>query len=117
MFTYAAAVPAKGQTTLEVTAGEIRRLADGIEDEEMARARTQLRSALVMMGESTAARAAALASDWYHLGRLRSLRELSEAIDATSRDEVLAYARDYRPEKFTVLVIGPEPLDTSTVAS
>lgn len=117
MFTYAAAVPAKGQTTLEITAGEIRRLADGIEDEEMDRARTQLKSALVMMGESTGARAAALASDWYHLGRPRSLRELSEAIDAVSKDEVIAYARDYRPGSFTVLVIGPEALDTRALTS
>ncbi len=117
MFTYAAAVPAKGQTTLEVTVGEIRRLADGIEDEEMDRARTQLKSALVMLGESTAARAAALASDWYHLGRLRSLKELSEAIDAVSKEETIAYARDYRPESFTVLVIGPEALDTSGLTS
>ena len=48
----------------------------------MARARTQLKSALVMQGESTSARAGALASDWYHLGRLRTLQELAEAIDA-----------------------------------
>ena len=92
MFTYAAAIPAKAQATLEVTAGEIRRLAEGIEEEEMARARIQLKSALVMMGESTAARAGAMASDWYHLGRLRSLHEISAAIDGVSREAVLAYA-------------------------
>ena len=117
MFTYAAAVPAKGQATLEVTAGEIRRLAEGIEDEEMDRARTQLKSALVMMGESTIARAAALASDWYHLGRLRPLDELSEAIERVGKEEVLAYARDFSPKRFTVLVIGPEALDVGAVMS
>jgi predicted Zn-dependent peptidase len=116
MFTYAAAIPAKGQTTLEVTVGEIRRLADGVEEEEMARAKVQLKSALVMQGESTSARATALASDWYHLGRLRSLSEVSGAIDAVTRDDVLTYARAYRPAKFTVLVIGPEALDTSALA-
>ncbi len=117
MFTYAAAVPQKGQTTLDVTVNEIRRLGDGIESEELDRAKVQLKSALVMQGESTYARATALASDWYHLGRLRSLRELSDAIDAVSLDDVVAYARAYRPSCFTVLVIGPEALDTSALTS
>jgi predicted Zn-dependent peptidase len=116
MFTYAAALPAKGQTTLEVTVGEIRRLGDGIEAEELDRAKVQLKSAVVMQGESTAARATALAGDWYHLGRLRPLAEISDAIDRVPLEEVLAYARQFRPDRFTVLVIGPEPLDTGTLA-
>jgi len=113
LFTYAASVPAKARETLQVTVGELRRLSEGIEDSEMARARTQLKSALIMQGESTSARASSLASDWYHLGRLRSLKELSDAIDAVTVDDILAYLRDCPPRDFTFLFIGPEAPDVS----
>ncbi|MFA6135585.1 MAG: pitrilysin family protein [Phycisphaerae bacterium] len=112
MFTYAATMPEKGQQTLEVTVGEIRRLAEGVSDEEMARARTQLKSSLVMQGESTSSRANAMTADWYHLGRLRTLAELSEQIDKVTVDEVIAYLCECPARNFTVLVIGPQPLDT-----
>jgi len=115
MFTYAGTMPPKAQETFEVTVGELRRIAEGISAEEMARAQTQLKSALVMQGESTTARSGALASDWYHLGRLRPLAELSRAIDTITVEEVLGHLHDCPAEKFTVLVIGPEPVDTAGV--
>lgn len=115
MFTYAATLPERAQQTLDITIGELRRLAEGIEPDELTRAQTQLKSSLIMQGESTTARADALASDWYHLRRLRSLEELSKAIEKVTADDVLEYLRHFPAERFTVLVIGPEPLDTSTM--
>jgi len=115
VFTYAGTVPDKAQETFDTTVGELRRLGEGVQEEEMLRARTQLKSALIMQGESTAARANALAADWYHLKRLRSLEELSDAIDGVTAPEVLAYLRDFPAEHFTVLVIGPQPVDTSSI--
>ena len=79
----------------------------------MARAHTQLKSALVMQGESTAARAQALASDYCYLGRLRGLAEIAAAIDAVNVADVLAYAREFPAESPTLLTIGPEELDTT----
>jgi len=115
MFTYAGTRPDLAQETLDTTVTEIRRLAEGVRDDEVARARTQLKSALIMQGESTAARANALASDWYHLGRLRSLDELSAAIEAVTPADVLAYLDAFPAEDFTALVIGPEPVDTGVL--
>ena len=80
------------------------------------RARVQLKSSLIMQGESTAARSGALVSDWYHLGRVRGLQELSDAIDATTADDVMDYARAFPAEDFTVLVIGPESINTQTTS-
>jgi predicted Zn-dependent peptidase len=68
-----------------------------------------------MQGESTGARAGAIASDWHHLGRLRSLEEMSEAIDAVTAEHVLEYLRTYPAREFTVAIIGPEALDVSAV--
>jgi len=115
MFTYAGTTPEKAQETLRVTVTELRRLGEGVTDDEMARARTQLKSALVMQGESTGARANALSSDWYHLRRLRSLEEISAAIDAITPDQVRQYLRDWPAANFTLLYIGPAELDTAAV--
>jgi predicted Zn-dependent peptidase len=112
LFTYAGTRPAVAQETFDVTARELCRLAEGVGDDELARARTQLKSALVMQGQATTARAAALVSDWHHLRRLRSLDEIAAAIDAVTGEEVLAYVRAFPAEGFTVLVIGPEPVET-----
>jgi len=112
VFAYAGTRPELAQQTFDMTVGEIRRLADGIEPDEVTRAKTQLKSALVMQGESTGARANALASDFYHLGRVRGLRELSDAIDATQAGDILDHVRRHPAKDFTVLVIGPKPVDT-----
>ena len=115
MFTYAGARPGRAQETFEVTVGELRRLAEGIEPDEMTRARTQLKSAVVMQGESTAARAGALVHDWYHLRRLRSLQEICDAVDKVTVDDCAACLRDYPAADFTILVIGPEPVDPRAI--
>jgi len=115
MFVYAGTTPERAQQTLEVTVGELRRLTEGVGADELARAKAKLKSALIMQGESTAARADALVGDWYHLGRLRGLEELSAAVEAVTVDDVVAYARAFPAEGFTVLTIGPEPLDTSVL--
>ncbi len=115
-FTYAGTRPDLAQKTFDVTVLELRRLEEGIEDHELDRARTQLKSALVMQGESTAARSESMISDWYHLRRLRGLKEISEAIDGVSRTDVLEYLRDYPAKDFVVLTLGPQALDTSIIS-
>jgi len=112
VFAYAGTRPELAQQTFDMTVGEIRHLAEGIEADEVARARTQLKSALIMQGESTGARANAMASDFYHLGRVRGLGELSDAIDATTADEIIDHVRAWPARDVTVLVIGPKPVDT-----
>ena len=112
MFTYAGTTPEKAQETFDVTVGELKRLAEGIQPEELATARTKLKSALIMQSESTESRAGSLASDWYHLRKLRSLQEISDAADNVTADDIMEYLAEYPADNFTVLTIGPEPVDT-----
>jgi predicted Zn-dependent peptidase len=113
MFTYAGTKPEVAQETFDVVVKELHRISEGIELEELARSRTQLKSSLVMHGQSTTARAAAMAGDFYHLGRLRALAEMSDAVDNVTAEDVLAYLRECPARDLTTLVIGPEPIDTS----
>jgi len=108
---YAGTTNERAQETLEVVVGELKRLADGIEPEELERAKAGLKSALIMQGESTSARSGAVAGDWYRLGRVRSLDEIGARIDAVTTDEVLAHLRACPPSPMTVLTLGPQPLE------
>ena len=115
MFTYAGTTPGRAQETLDVTAAEIRRLGEDLDAAELDRARSQLKSGTVMQGESTSARAMALVSDWRHLRRLRGLREIADAIDSVTADDLRQHLAEFPAAHFAVLVIGEEALNTDSI--
>jgi predicted Zn-dependent peptidase len=57
----------------------------------------------------------ALAGDFFHLGRLRALTELSQAIDAVTVEQVKQYVHSFPAENLTVLTIGPKKLEMHQV--
>ena len=85
-------------------------LSQGVEPDEYERARIGLKSRLVMQGESTGARAQAIALDQFMLDHPRTLDEIENEIDAVSLDQLNAFVTDHRPDVFTTLNIGPESL-------
>ena len=93
---------------LEVILRELDRLADGVEPEELDRLKIRARSILVMQQESTAARCDAIARDWYYLGRLRTLREIEEAVLALTKEEIDAYLKEHPAGPYTIVTLGPE---------
>ena len=105
---YAGTTPDKAQETLDCIVGEFRRLGEGISDEEIARAKVGLKSALILQSESSSSRAGAIGTDYYILGRVRSLDEIKDGIEATSVDSVLRFLRDHKFGDFTVVTIGPK---------
>ncbi|MBN1844268.1 MAG: insulinase family protein [Sedimentisphaerales bacterium] len=107
---YLGSTPERAQEALDVTLAEIRRLADGIEPEELDRAKVGLRASLVMQGESTSARATSCAGDMVHLGRVRTLAQIEQNIQRLTVDEVVDHLRRFRPTGFTVATIGPKEL-------
>lgn len=107
---YAGTTPERCRETVEVLTGELRRVAEGVTDDEVARACTGLLSALIMQGESTRARAGAIARDQYLLGRVRTLTEIRTAVEAVTTESIWQYLRDHPPADFTVVTLGPREL-------
>jgi len=107
---YAGTTPAKGQETLDVIIGEFNRLAEGITEEEIDRAKVGLKSALILQSESSSSRAGSIGSDYYILGRVRSLDEIKSRIEQTTVDSVLGFLRSNKFKDFTVVTIGPTQL-------
>ncbi len=105
---YAGTTPEKAQETYDVILGEFRRLADGIGEEEMARAKIGLKSGVILQSESSSSRAGAIGNDYYMLGRVRTLDEIKQRVEATTAESVLGFLRGSPFEDFTVVTIGPK---------
>jgi predicted Zn-dependent peptidase len=94
-----------------VTLAEVDRLGrSGVEPEELDTMRAGLKSALIMAQESSRSRSGSLASDWFHLGRVRSLGEISAALDALTPDAVSEFAARQAAGDLTILTLGPNAL-------
>jgi len=113
MLCYAGTSTERAQETLDVMLAELRRLSEGgVELDELDTMRAGLKSSLIMAQESSMSRSSALASDWYFLGRVRPLDEISRELDALTPDSVSDYAkRLLNLDDLTVLTLGPNPLD------
>lgn len=111
---YVGTTPDKAQQSLDVLLAELRRIrtpAGRVTPEEFQRAVIGMKSRLVMSGESSGARAGALARDWWKLGRTRSLEELARTVDAVTLDQVNAHlAKRSDLGEITIVTIGPAPL-------
>jgi predicted Zn-dependent peptidase len=114
---YAGTTSERALETLEVTLAELVRLGEGIEPHELERCRARAKSSLVMQQESTMSRSSSIARDWWHLGRVKTLDEVSAKIDALTVDDVLAYVHEHPARDFTILTIGPEPLEIPDAVS
>jgi predicted Zn-dependent peptidase len=107
---YAGTTPEKAQETIDVIRAEFARLWEGITAGELDRAKVGLKSSLIMQSESSSARATGIASDYFLLGRVRSLDEIKDKLVATSVDSVIGCLTQNRFEEYTMVTIGPREI-------
>jgi predicted Zn-dependent peptidase len=112
---YAGSSTERAQETLDVTLGELVRLAKGIEESELDRMKARIKNALIMQQESSSARSSSVARDWYHLGRARTLDEIGGLVDALSSQSINAYLAEHPPKDFTIVTVGECALETGGV--
>ncbi len=110
MIAYAGTRTDRAQQTLDVLVGELNRLKDGITDDEVDRVKARLKSTCIMQEESTAARAGAIANDWYYLGRIQSFDEIQAVIDGLTPRSILGHLGRYPVKDVVLVTLGPEPL-------
>ncbi len=107
---YAGTVPERAQKTLDSFLHELQRFSAGASSDELERAQVGMKARVIMNGESSAARAGAIAHDFYHYGRPRTLDELRARIESVDLKRLNAFLEAHRPGKMTVVTIGPAPL-------
>ena len=96
----------RAQETLKVCQDEVKRLEQGVDAHELKRAITGLKSHIIMQGESTTARASAIAHDFYRINRARSLDELAQEVDQITLDKLNSYLASRDFGEFTIYTVG-----------
>jgi len=107
---YVGTTPERADEALDVLHAELHRISDGLSEEEFERAITGLTSRIVFSGESTSARANAIANDYFKRGQARTLAEFAEAIHAVTLDGVNAYLARRSLGELTIQTLGPNPV-------
>lgn len=113
---YSGTTPERAQETLDLLIGELSAVGKGdraVTPEELERAKVGMKSRLVFAGESSSARATALAHDMRKIGRARGLDEMARRIDGVTLGALNEYlgARDLG--RMTVATVGPRRLDVN----
>ncbi len=117
---YIGTTPERAQESLDSLLHELTRIteaAGAVTQDEFDRARTGLKSRTVMSGESTRARANALAADLYRLDRARSLDDIVASIDAVTLDRLNDYLQNRTMGRTTIASVGPAPLNAPAAQS
>jgi len=115
VFGYAGTTNERAQETLDVMVAEIRRVHEGITEEELDRCKARAKSTLIMQQESTMSRSGSLARDTLFLGKVRELQEIRDQLDALTVDQVRDFAVEFAPQSMALVTIGPEALDATCV--
>lgn len=106
---YAGTTPEKAHQTMQVLTEELHKLeAEGVTDDELRRAKVQIKSELVMHAETSSARMGAIAHSWWFEHRLKTIQEVREAIDAVTREQILGLLKRFPlTDPLVVTAIGP----------
>lgn len=110
---YVGTTPERAQESLNVLLEELQRIhsPEGrVTEDEFRRAVVGMKSRLIFSGESTGARAGALAADIHKFKRPRSLEELAQKIDAVTLEQVNAYLAGRKLGTLTIQTVGPAEL-------
>lgn len=108
---YAGTTSARAQETLDVTLDTIRSISQGIDSGELSRLKSRARTSLVMEQESSVSRSSQLAYDWITLGRTTSRQEVLHEIEQLTAENLIEHFSEYPPKRWTLVTIGPEPLE------
>lgn len=110
---YAGTTTERAQETLDVLLAELRRIEDGITQDEFDKARTKLKTNFIVQGESTRARAEAMVREYFYRDTVWTLDEAMAMIDALTLEDINAYLKNSVPENFSILTLGKTPLEVN----
>ena len=114
---YSGTTADRAQETLDVMVHEIATLPGTITEDELARVKARAKSSLVMQQESTAARAGAMARQWFHLGRVRTLAEDLQRLDELSVESIENWLAKNPLADITTVFLGRDPLEVPDAIS
>ena len=105
---YVGCLPGKVESVLQVCRDELNALVtDGLTDDEIRRAKGQVRGATVLGQEDTGARMTRIAKSELHQEPLLSIGQLLDRVDEVTGDDIRELARDLLDVEPSLALIGP----------
>jgi predicted Zn-dependent peptidase len=111
---YVGTTPERAQESLDVLLKELHGLRGTVTEDELERARTNLKASLIMGEESPGARAGSNAQDWWLIKRVRPLSEINAAIDKVTVSSVDTFLATYPFKPCSILTLGKHELSVPT---
>jgi predicted Zn-dependent peptidase len=100
-----------------VTLETIQSIGKGIDADELSRLKSRVRTSLVMEQESSSSRSSQMAYDWVYLGRVPPRQEVLQKVEQLTCESLLEHFRKHPPRNWTMVTIGPEPLEFPNAVS
>ena len=94
-------------TLMPTLCDELKKTMHSISDEELEKAKTQIRAALLMRAEEISEHADNNASEFLHYGKIRTKENLIKEINAVTKKQIVTYAQKLFISKPTVSALGP----------
>ena len=108
VFASAGTTPENSEETLSVMLEQLQSVGEGLTDEELDRAKADLKSRTILRGEMTSVRASALVNDWWNIGRVRTLEEIKQGIDEVTAADIQRHVGEYPVSPITLTTLGPK---------
>jgi predicted Zn-dependent peptidase len=107
---YAGTTPERVVETLATIKTEFERLAFTITEQELKRAKANMKASVILSDDSSRARASSNAGDYWLGGRVRSTEEVSHKIDEVTISRIGEYLKAYPVTPATLIVLGKEDI-------
>lgn len=108
---YAGTTEDRAQETLDVIVEEVERLDEGIAADELDRVKAGAKSAIIKKQESSAMRAATLATDWFVKNKIITIDEMIDIVDNINAPGISEYLKANPPTDYSLVTLGNQPLE------
>lgn len=106
MTAYAGTTPERAHETLEVMTAELSRIRGTVTAEELNRAKTNLKSALIMGEESSGSRASSNAGDYWLGQKVRSWQEIMEEVNKVTASDIDTFFERFPADQLSIVTLG-----------
>jgi predicted Zn-dependent peptidase len=104
---YAGTGEEETQELIPLVCDEIKKICDSVDDDELSRARAQIKASILMSLESSSSRCEQLARQMMVFGRPLPMEEIVANIEAVDRNAILSTAQRIFSSPLTVAALGP----------
>lgn len=103
---YAGTTPERAHETLDVIIAELGRLKGSASEEEINRAKANIKASLIIGEESSSSRASSNSADWKYLRRVRSMQEIAGEIARVGKADIDHYLERFPCKPFFLTTLG-----------